>query len=171
MPSMSNIAAWRQTRARARVLRLIRRVLPVLLLAPLLAGCADPVDSEQLRLCRQVIPAVNAEGTEISELRHGLLLGQPGVRIDYAARAPGQASSSRYLECVFAGRTFSADRLGLVAVQTDSGPLGDARLYYLKRFWLGSPEAAADKGSDFPAVPVLPSSLAYLAQLLINALA
>jgi branched-chain amino acid transport system permease protein len=143
-----------------------------ILLAPLLAGCADPIDSEQLRLCREVVPAVNPDGTEIREQLHApLVFGQPGVRIDYTARGPGEASSRRYVECGFAGGTFSADRLNLVAVRTDSGPLGDARLYYLKRFWLGSPEAAGEWHGDVPAVPDLPSSIAYLAQLFINAIA
>ena len=34
--------------------------------------------------------------------------------------------------------------LDLVAVETDSGPLGDAQLYYLKRFWLASAAGAGE---------------------------
>jgi branched-chain amino acid transport system permease protein len=173
MPSMSIIAAWRrQTWAPARNLWHMRRALPVILLAPLLGNCGNPIDSEQLRVCRDVIPAVNPAGTEIRQMRYGpSALGQQGVRIDYVARVPGEASSVRYVACGFAGRTFSADRLDLVAVQTDSGPLGEGRLYYLKRFWLGSPESAGETGGDIPAVPVLPASIAYVAQQFVNAIA
>ena len=145
----------------------MRRALLLIAVAPLLADCGSAIDSEQLRVCREVIPAVNPDGTELRELRYAV--GLPGLRIDYEARAPGEASRVRYVACGFAGRTFSADRLDLVAVKTDSGPLGDARLYFLKRFWLGSaPDAGEGLGGE-PAVPILPPSLAYVAQQLINA--
>jgi branched-chain amino acid transport system permease protein len=149
----------------------MRRVLPLAAIAVLLAGCGNRVDGEQLRLCRDVIPALNPDGTDIREMRYGpSALGQEGVRIDYVARAPGEASRVRYVVCGFAGRTFSADRLDLTAVETDSGPLGDARLYYLKRFWLGSAAGAGERASA-PAVPELPPSIAYVAQQLVNAIA
>jgi branched-chain amino acid transport system permease protein len=153
-------------------IRPIARALPLILIAPLLAGCGNPIDGEQLRLCREVIPAINPQGTEIRELRYAPSgQGRIAVRIDYVARAPGEASSVRYLDCTFAGRTFSADRLNLVAVETDSGPLGDARLYYLKRFWLGSVAGAGESVGGGPAVPALPPSIAYVAQQFINAIA
>jgi len=98
-------------------------------------------------------------------------LGRNGVRIDYVARVPGEASSARYVACGFAGGTFSADRLDLVAVETDSGTLGEARLYYFKRFWLGSSEVAGARVGGEPAVPALPQSVAYLLQQFINAIA
>jgi branched-chain amino acid transport system permease protein len=143
----------------------------IILLAPLLAGCGNAVDGEQLRVCREVIPAVNPDGTEIRETRYVPFgLGQQGVRIDYVARPPGEADAVHYVACGFAGRTFSADRLDLVAVETDRGPLGDAQLYYFKRFWLGSSEAAGAAVGE-PAVPILPPSIAYGAQQFINAIA
>jgi branched-chain amino acid transport system permease protein len=147
----------------------MRRALLLVAIAPLLVGCGSVIDSEQLRLCRDVVPALNPDGTEIRELRYAV--GLPGIRIDYAARAPGEASRVRYVRCVFGGQTFSADRLDLVAVETESGSLGDAQLYFLKRFWLGrSPGAGAKLGAE-PAVPVLPPSLAFVMQQFINALA
>src|SRR5580704_10091868 len=113
----------------------MRRVLLLLIaVAPLLVGCGTPIDSEQLRVCRDVVPALNPDDAEIRELR-------------------------------------SAAGLDLIAVETESGALGDARLYFLKRFWLGaSPDAGATLGAE-PAVPVLPPSLAYVAQQFINAIA
>jgi branched-chain amino acid transport system permease protein len=150
----------------------MRRALPCILIAPLLAGCGNAVDSEQLRVCREVIPALNPEGAEIREMRYAPFgLAEQGVRIDYVARAPGEASAVHYAACGFAGRTFSTDRLNLVAVETDRGPLSDARLYYFKRFWLGSPEAAGAPVDGGPAVPALPPSIAYGAQQFINAIA
>jgi branched-chain amino acid transport system permease protein len=146
-----------------------RALLLLIAMAPLLAGCGTAIDSEQLRLCRDVIPALNPDGAEIREQRYAA--GLPGIRIDYAARAPDGPSRVRYVRCIFGGETFSAARLDLVAVETDSGFLGDARLYFLKRFWLGrSPDAGAEPAIP-PTVPVLPPSLAYVAQQFINAIA
>src|SRR3974390_3546366 len=59
-----------------------RRAPPFAVLVTL-AGCGASVDSEQLRLCRQVIPALNPDGSEIREMRYApSTLGQVGVRID-----------------------------------------------------------------------------------------
>jgi branched-subunit amino acid ABC-type transport system permease component len=159
---------------RSKYIQVLRGALPLFAVALLLAGCASRVDDEQLRLCREVIPALNPDGSELREMRYGpSALGREGVRIDYVARAPGEASRVRYVVCGFAGRIFSADRLDLTVVETDSGPLGDARLYYLKRFWLGSPGSAAERGetASAPAVLELPLSVAYVAQQLVNAIA
>ncbi len=137
-----------------------------------LSTCSPSVDSEQLRLCRQVILALNADGAVIREIRYGpASLGREGVRIDYAVRAPGEAERVRRLDCGFAGRTFSGERLDLIAVETESGALGDAQLYYLKRFWLDSPESASVSEARGPSVPPLPFPLAYVIQQVINATA
>ncbi|HEY6259559.1 MAG TPA: branched-chain amino acid ABC transporter permease [Xanthobacteraceae bacterium] len=146
-------------------------LLAALLIALLLASCGSGIDSEQVRICREVIAAANPEGTQISDLREApTALAQQGVRIDYVARPPGEASAARYVACGFAGGTFSPGRLNLVAVTTDSGPLGEAWLYTFKRFWLGSPDAAGVRIGE-PAGPRLPTSIAYAAQQLINAIA
>ncbi len=165
-------ACWRKTRSAGHLPAPMRRALALVAIAPLLAGCGSSIDSEQLRLCRAVIPILNPDGTDLRELRYApSALGAAGVRIDYAARAPGEASRVRHVACGFAGRTFSADRLDLVAVETDSGPLGDAQLYFLKRFWLGPAAGAGESFSGEPAVPLLPASIAYVAQQFINATA
>ena len=35
----------------------------LVIVAPLLAGCGNPIDGEQLRICREVIPALDPAGT------------------------------------------------------------------------------------------------------------
>ncbi len=163
-------AAWWKTRSAGRMVARMCRVLSFAAIAPLLAACGSSIDSEQLRVCRDVIPAVNPDGIELRELRYApSALGAGGLRIDYVARAPGEAGRERYVACGFAGRAFSADRLDLVAVETESGQLGDARLYFLKRFWLGASAGAGESIDGAPAVPLLPPSIAYAAQQFINA--
>ena len=144
-------------------------LLPVVLF---LAGCAAPFDSEQLRLCRQVLPALHPEGTALREIRVSpAALGKAGLRIDYAAREPGAANRVHVAACGFGGTTFEADRLDLVAVESDGVPLGAARLLYLKRFWLAAAEAELPPPDQLSSLPRLPTGVAYALQQLVNALA
>src|SRR5262245_24844017 len=114
-------------RAMGRALRIAALLVPLLA-----AGCAGLVDNEQLRVCRLVLPALHPEGTQIRELRSSpTALGHQGVRIDYSAREPGAETRSRFAACGFGGGALDRDRLDLMAVATDSGPLGPARLTYL----------------------------------------
>lgn len=144
------------------------RVLACLL--PLVAaGCAAAIDSEQLRLCRAVLPALNPDGAEIRELRRAPgSPGAPALRIDYTVRGADQAMRVRFATCRFAGDTFTPGRLDLVGVETDAGALGEARLLYLKRFWLSDFAATAGeatrRGGPVPAA-------AYALQQGVNALA
>src|SRR5262245_42078642 len=100
-----------------------------ILLPLLLAACGRVTDSEQLRLCRLIPPVLHPEGTEIRQVRIGPAnVGRSGLRIDYTAREPGAANKAHFVACGFGGTTFERDRLDLVAVETDEGALGEARL-------------------------------------------
>jgi branched-subunit amino acid ABC-type transport system permease component len=137
----------------------------------LVAGCGRSVDSEQLRLCRLVLPALHAEGTSLREIRVSpVALGKAGVRIDYAAREPGAQNVVHFVACGFAGTTFERERLDLEVVETDTGLLGEARLVYLKRFWLPAAEGEASR-SPPDRLPQIPASAAYALQQFVNALA
>jgi branched-chain amino acid transport system permease protein len=136
-----------------------------------LAGCLGSVDSEQLRLCREVLPALHPDGTLVHEIGAAPApLGRQGVRIDYDAREPGESARRRFATCGFGGSVFTGRRLDLVAVDTDEGALGEARLTYLKRFWLGA-AVAVPAPSEAPSVPEVPLAAAYAAQQLLNAAA
>jgi branched-chain amino acid transport system permease protein len=143
-------------------------VLLVLLLAP---GCARVADGEQVRLCRLVLPMLHAEGTGIRELRVATVrLVRSGVRIDYAATGPGGARQTHFVACGFGGTTFERDRLDLVAVETETGPVSDVRLVFLKRFLAdaGVTEVAPPNAGDAVKLPV---GAAYAIQQAINAFA
>jgi branched-chain amino acid transport system permease protein len=147
------------------------RFVVLLLLVPL-TGCLGSLDSEQLRLCRQVIPALHPDGTLVREIGAApAAFGRQGVRIDYEAREPGEPARRRFAVCGFGGSVFTGRRLDLVAVDTDEGALGEARLTYLKRFWLGGPAGAASPPSEAASVPEVPLAVAYALQQLINAVA
>lgn len=142
----------------------------VLLMALLCAACGRVTDSEQLRLCRALLPVLHAEGTAFREIRVApAALGRSGVRIDYAAREPGAAQRTYGLTCGFGGTTFERDRLDLVAVEIDGKPIGEGRLTFLRRFLA---EAGPSETTPSPQhSPELSAAAAYALQQLINALA
>jgi branched-subunit amino acid ABC-type transport system permease component len=148
------------------------RFVILLLLLPF-SGCLGSVDGEQLRVCRQVIPALHPDGTSWREINVApAALGRQGVRIDYDAREPGESERRRHVTCGFGGSVFTSSRLDLVALDTDEGPLGEARLTYLKRFWLGTAASAAATPSEAPpAVPEVSLTAAYALQQFLNAVA
>ena len=143
-------------------MRSLRFAMLLLLLLPLLAaGCGRAADSEQLRLCRLLPAVLHPDGTEIRERRVAPApLARSGLRVDYTARERGAASHAHFLVCGFAGTTFERDRLDLVAAETDEGPLGEARLLYLKRFLA---EAEREGGQALPSqnLPQFPAAAAY----------
>jgi branched-chain amino acid transport system permease protein len=141
------------------------------LLSLALAGCGRATDSEQLRMCRLVPPVLHPEGTEIREVRVGESVGRAGVRIDYTAREPGAATKEHFVACGFGGTTFEKERLDLVAVETDEGPLGEARLLYLKRFWLTEAEREGATAATPQKLHELSAGTAYALQQLVNATA
>jgi branched-chain amino acid transport system permease protein len=143
----------------------------VLLLGLLAAGCGRVMDSEQVRLCRAVIPVLNAAGADIRELRVApAALGRAGVRIDYAAREAAAPRRIHFLACGFGGTGLERDRSDLTVVETEAGPLGIARLTFLKRYLADAEVAAAPPPSGENA-PDLSASSAYALQQLINAIA
>src|ERR1043166_723146 len=92
----------------------------VLLMALACAACGRVTDSEQLRLCRAILPVLHTEDTALREIRAGpAALGKSGVRIDYAAREAGGERRTHSLVCGFGGTTFERDRLDLVAAESD----------------------------------------------------
>ncbi len=138
-----------------------------LFLGALVASCAGSVDTEQLDLCRRTLPALHPEGTELREVRFAPA-GPRGIRLDYAAREPGRETAIHAVTCRFEGGPLDKNRLELAALDNERGALGEARLLFLKRFWL-APGGGADAVP--PPVPQIPYGLAYAAQQSINAVA
>jgi branched-subunit amino acid ABC-type transport system permease component len=143
----------------------------VLLMALLVtAACGRVTDSEQLRLCRAILPVLHTEGTALREIRVAPApLGKSGVRIDYAAREPGAERRTHSLACGFGGTTFERERLGLIAVETDGRAVGEAQLTFLRRFLAeAGPELLPTRPQDAHQIS---AAAAYALQQLINALA
>jgi branched-subunit amino acid ABC-type transport system permease component len=138
----------------------------------LLASCA-PLDTEQVRLCRLVLPALHPPQTAFRETGVAATDSGSGVRIDYEASEPDNRTfiGRHWATCRFGGTALTRARLVLVGVDTDRGALSDVRLLYLNRFWLDAFAATADTETATPAVPNVPKALAYAVQQLVNAIA
>ncbi len=141
--------------------------LALLVLA--LAGCAKGVDSEHLRICRLIVPALHPQDTALREGPIAALADGRGVTIDYIAREPGAPARPHTLACRFAGRDFDAGRTDLVGVTVDGAAFSDIKLLILKRWWLSEP-VNRDRAALAPsAAPRVPAPVAYAIQQGVNA--
>ncbi len=149
------------------------RPLFVLLPALSLAGCSALVETDQARLCRMAAPALEPPGAVITIVKQTAFADGRGLRVDYRSSQVGAPAQARFLECRFRqpGRPRRSE--DLVAVTTSDGPLPEARLAMLIRYWLATPEArAADPAplGDVAALPAVPAAFAYALQQAINGL-
>lgn len=124
---------------------LSRFVAPALVCT--LAGCSGVIDAGQARMCRSIIPALNASDATFAILRTVPRVRGDGVRIDYRVLSAGGPSRERFIDCRFAGRSHAGGPDMLLGVTTDTGAMGELRLQLLKRFWLEKEGAAADPES------------------------
>lgn len=152
-----------------RVVRFGLLLLVVLL--PL--GCARVVDADQARLCRMLLPALNAEGAEIA-IRRIEPTGEPRqIRIAYGVTDPGRRQRNRVLACTFAGAGLARNKQEITGVATEAGPLSQVSFLFLRRFVIQSPEAVFEDPGGIESgrdLPVVSPGLAYAAQQLVGAL-
>ncbi len=135
-----------------------------------LSGCGDRLDAEQVRVCRSVLPALNpGQRVAVEQAETG---PQPrSLRLDYRVERADRPPLRRYAICIFAGEGISPNKADLVGLATETGPLPGANLYFLKRYYLETPEGIAGDpgGPRAPGVPEVPAAVAYaLQQLLIS---
>ncbi len=148
------------------------RIGCLLIVALIAAGCARAVDAEQARICRTVIPALNPDDARIEIVRTVPGPGRSDLTIDYRAEADGVPRRNRVVVCRFAAETVSTQRADLRGVATERGPLGEAQFYFLKRFYLADPQAAAADPAPplAKAGPEVPFAVAYGVQHAVSAL-
>ncbi|MGU3538864.1 hypothetical protein [Methylobacterium sp. A54F] len=108
-----------------------------------LAACESAVQRQRLDLCRRAIPALVPRETGVTLLRVGPGSPPDSVRVDYRVGV-----RQHWALCQFnAGAE-------LVGVTTDRTALNGAALYLLKRYYLDTPDAAADDpGQPRPESP------------------
>lgn len=143
----------------------LRTLLVALLLA--LVACQASVDAEQARVCRMALPALNPDGGRILVQRIAAGGRPRELRIDYEVQRENRAPRDRFVYCLFAPSGLDPSKLELIGITTEVGPIAPATIYFLRRFYLATPEAiAADPGIAARAegVPELPAPVAYALQ-------
>ncbi len=150
----------------------MRALLPPILLALALTSCGEPFDTDQQRLCRQAIPALNAPGTPLSIERSGAGPRSNSLRITYVAGPATGPARRRSIDCLFAGEGQGLRRGALIGIASDGEPMSDASFYLLRRFYLENrEEPPPDPGAALKdGLPELSPGLAYGLQQGLSAL-
>ena len=144
------------------------------LVAPL-AGCAPALETDQARLCRMALPAL--EDARIDILAQDENPDGRGVVVRYrSAQSDGDAKTeakAHVAQCRFREPGRPLHSTDLVAISIDGEALGEAQLFVLTRYWLATPEGrSADPAplGDLRRIPELPHALAYSLQLALDGL-
>lgn len=141
-------------RFRQLMLVLVAAGVAGLVLGAMLALVA-PVDQEQSRICRAILPALAPDGADITVTRIGRGPAQNSVRVDYRVVEGARAPRLRMTICAFAGGGLATDRTDLVAVATERGRMSDASLFFLKRYWLDQPSSSLETPAGPAMAPLL----------------
>ncbi|MDQ0471574.1 branched-chain amino acid ABC transporter permease [Labrys wisconsinensis] len=148
-------------------------LLAALILALALTACGMVLDGDQVRVCRQTLPAVNPDATAITVLRVDPAPAPYAVRLAYRVEQGG-IEQDRFVLCGFAAEGIDLDRNVLARFATEEGPYSPIKLHILNRYWLEKTAlaTAADPGPGLAAPPLIVAStgIAYLVQALANAL-
>src|ERR1700722_16198191 len=79
----------------------VMRPLFVLLPALALAGCSALVETDQARLCRMALPALEPPAAVIAIVKQTACPDGRGLRVDYRSTQVGASAQARFLECRF----------------------------------------------------------------------
>ena len=151
----------------------VRRFLLILACFPLLSGCAPLLETDQARLCRMALPAIEDADAKIQIVGQSAFVDGRGLRVDYLAAAPSGAMAPHFAECRFLAPGRPRKSQDLISVVTDRGKLGDYQLATLIRFWLATSEARAADPSPLTGAETVwsaPRPVAYGLQQAINGL-
>jgi len=146
------------------------RIIGGLLVLGLLTACGLMVDAEQARVCRIALPALDP-GARVMVQRVQNGPSARSLMIDYTVAYPGRPARNRAIICEFAAEGLSPNKAELTGILTERGPISRASLYFLKHYYIDTPEGVAgDPGSRVDAAVVeIPPGAAYsLQQLLVS---
>ncbi len=149
----------------------MRLLVPVAALS--LAGCSAALETDQARLCRMALPALMPEGAEFVIVSQRPDPDGRGLTVAFTAASPGEKWEPHTATCRFRAPGRPRESRDLVSMTLDGAPLSGARLYFLIRYWLATPEGrAADPAplGRFSGVPELPRGVAYGLQMALDGL-
>ena len=148
------------------------RLLLALLAVGLVAGCSAELETDQARLCRMALPALMRKDARIAILWQEPDADGRGLSVGFTIDEPGE-DEPHTARCRFREPGRPRESRDLVSLTLDGRALSDAKLYFLIRYWLATPEGrAADPAplGDLSAVPTLPRGLVYGLQMAVDGL-
>ncbi|MBA1157252.1 branched-chain amino acid ABC transporter permease [Microvirga mediterraneensis] len=152
------------------LVRKLARLAALLFGLCFLAACGLTIDSDQARVCRSALPALNPKAAiTVERVQAGP--GPRSLRVDYLAEYPDRPILQRFAICQFMAEGLSPNKAELEGLATEEGPLSGASLYLLKRYYLETPEGIAGDPGSRPAADAfeIPKSVAYwLQQILVS---
>ncbi len=139
----------------------------------LLVGCSPALETDQARLCRMALPALMPRDARIAILAQTPDPDGRGLSVAFSAEMAGAKPRLHEAACRFRepGRPHASSDLTSLAL--DGRPLSDARLLFLIRYWLATPEGrAADPAplGNIEGLLKLPHGLAYGLQMALDGL-
>ncbi len=147
--------------------------LIVLVAAAMLGGCSPVLETDQARLCRMALPVLTPQEARIAILAQKPDADGRGLSVSFAAQKPGEEPQNHLAACRFRYPGRPRESRDLTSLTLDGQPVSEARLFFLVRYWLATPEGrAADPAplGDLSALPVAPHAIAYGLQMAVDGL-
>jgi branched-chain amino acid transport system permease protein len=147
--------------------------LIVLVAAAMLGGCSPVLETDQARLCRMALPVLTPQETRIAILAQKPDADGRGLSVAFTADKPGEEPQTHLAACRFRMPGRPGESRDLTSLTLDGKPVSEARLFFLVRYWLATPQGrAADPApiGDLSALPVVPDGLAYGLQMALDGL-
>jgi len=119
------------------------------------------------------IPALMPDGAQISIRSERADPDARGLSVAFEAALPGGGAAQHVVACRFRLPGRPGESRDLVSVSLDDRPISEARLFFLVRNWLATPEGrAADPApiGDVSTTPEVPRSAAYALQMALDGL-
>lgn len=135
----------------------------------LVAGCQTSVFNRQITQCRRLLPALNPDKTQFSNLAILAGASRRDVEMSYVATDSTGLRHAKTLECRF---DLSPEH-HLAVVVDDGVRLGSSSLFVLRKVWLDTPDAALQDPHAHPGRTVLPGKTGgwqYFLQIALNGL-
>jgi branched-chain amino acid transport system permease protein len=147
--------------------------LIVLVAAAMLGGCSPVLETDQARLCRMALPVLTPQEARIAILAQKPDADGRGLSVSFTAQKPGEEPQNHLAACRFRYPGRPRESRDLTSLTLDGQALSEARLFFLVRYWLATPEGrAADPApiGDLSALPVAPHAIAYGLQMAVDGL-
>eukprot|EP01037_Dinobryon_pediforme_P002519 gene2519-2558_t len=135
------------------------------------------IDPDHARMCRIILPAIEAPDTVIRILRQSTLAenrtSRDHISINYSAAHEDSRSQFHQADCLFDTALSGTSADQIIGFSRDYIEFSDIKLFILKRFWLNTSAASVsdpEPVSGVSRVPVVSPSFAYFAQSVLNGL-